>query len=666
VPTYIVTFDGQGATVQPNPASMTVIPPATTVGTLPTAPVKTGYIFGGWYTAINGGGTEFTASTVVTVNITVYAKWSTAPIYTVTFDGQGATVQPNPANMTVTSPATTVGTLPTAPGKTGYFFSGWYTAINGGGTEFTASTVVTTNITVYAKWTTVPTYIVTFDGQGATVQADPANITVTSPATTVGTLPIAPAKTGYIFGGWYTAINGGGTAFTASTVVTTNITVYAKWNNYTYTVTFDDQSATVPPNPTSKTVASPATTVATLPTAPTKTGYIFGGWYTETSGGGTVFTAITVVTASITVYAKWTINKYTLTLSQSVGCSTTTGGGLVSHGVATAISATSKVGYEFVNWNVTSGTGVTIGDVNSATTNVSLTSGDANVRAIFQAKTYTLTITVNPGAGGSVTGGGTVTHGVAQAISATANAGYDFVNWTPSSPGVTFANANGAATTVTLTSGAATIQAVFQLKTYTLTVTVNPGASGSATGGGTVTHGVAQVISATANAGYDFVNWTSSNAGVAFTNASSESTNVILTSGNAVVQANFQLKTYTLAVNAGPNGTAIGSGTLTHGVPWSITATANDGYDFLNLYDFCEDPEDGKIVDGAKYSINAGSGDPLITGRMTLSCALRIEFPEDPTFRGTQQLTIYVTDSKGLRSDPHVITVNITGHQHKK
>jgi uncharacterized protein (TIGR02145 family)/uncharacterized repeat protein (TIGR02543 family) len=315
-------------------------------------------------------------------------------------------------------------------------------------------------------------------------------------------LPIAPAKTGYIFGGWYTEIGGSGTVFTAITVVTASITVYAKWNSYTYTVTFDDQSATVPPNPTSKTVASPATTVVTLPTAPTKTGYTFGGWYTETGGSGTVFTAITVVTASITVFAKWTMNKYTLTLSQSVGCSTTTGGGLVSHGVATAINATSNVGYEFVIWNVTSGTGVTIGDVNSASTTVTLTNGDANVRANFQLKTYTLT-TVG-GAGGTATGGGQVTHGVAQAIIATANNGYGFVNWTTSSAGVTFANANSASTTVTLTSGAATIQANF-IKTYTVTFNSQGGSDVALQ---TVNHGAyATVPTPPTKTSYSFDGW---------------------------------------------------------------------------------------------------------------------------------------------------------------
>ena len=42
---------------------------------MPTEPTRSGYGFGGWYTAQNGGGTEFTADTLVAADITVYAKW---------------------------------------------------------------------------------------------------------------------------------------------------------------------------------------------------------------------------------------------------------------------------------------------------------------------------------------------------------------------------------------------------------------------------------------------------------------------------------------------------------------------------------------------------------------------------------------------------------------
>jgi uncharacterized repeat protein (TIGR02543 family) len=43
---------------------------------LPATPQKQGYIFDGWYTEPNGGGTRFTETTPVTRDITVYAKWT--------------------------------------------------------------------------------------------------------------------------------------------------------------------------------------------------------------------------------------------------------------------------------------------------------------------------------------------------------------------------------------------------------------------------------------------------------------------------------------------------------------------------------------------------------------------------------------------------------------
>ncbi|MDD5673220.1 MAG: InlB B-repeat-containing protein [Chitinivibrionales bacterium] len=387
--TYTITFDDQSATVAVNPATKTVIVPATTVVTLPTAPTKTGFTFGGWFTAINGGGKAFAADSVVTASDTVYARWIPPNSFLVTFNDQAATTPVNPTSKLVTSPATTIDALPTAPAKTGYTFGGWFTAASGGGTAFTATTPVTANDTIYAKWTqdtytvtfdaqgatnpatitgvtygatvtlpTVPaktgftfggwftavsgggtqfltttpvnasltvyaqciqnipnTYSVTFDAQGA---ANPTPITGVASGATV-TLPTAPAKTGYTFGGWWTAASGGGTAFTATTPVIATITVYAQWTAITYTITFDDQGATTPVNPTTKTVTAPATTVVSLPAAPAKTGYTFGNWFTAVNGGGNAFTATTTVNASISVYAKWTINTYIVKFNSNGG-----------------------------------------------------------------------------------------------------------------------------------------------------------------------------------------------------------------------------------------------------------------------------------------------------------------------------------------------------------
>jgi uncharacterized repeat protein (TIGR02543 family) len=65
--------------------------------------------------------------------------------------------------------------------------------------------------------------------------------------------------------------------------------------------------------------------VGTLPAAPTKSGYTFGGWYTQPSGSGTQFTASATVNGNITVYAKWTVVTGTATASGTYTWSLGTG-----------------------------------------------------------------------------------------------------------------------------------------------------------------------------------------------------------------------------------------------------------------------------------------------------------------------------------------------------
>ncbi len=168
--TYTVTFDSQSATTSASPTTKTVSSPATTVDALPTDPVRTGYTFGGWYTAADGGGTQFTATTTVSANLTVYAKWTATALagFTVTFDSQSATTAASPTTKTVSSSATTVDALPTEPVRTGYTFGGWYTAADGGGTQFIATTTVSASLTVYAKWTTVVAGWTSVDTSGVT------------------------------------------------------------------------------------------------------------------------------------------------------------------------------------------------------------------------------------------------------------------------------------------------------------------------------------------------------------------------------------------------------------------------------------------------------------------------------------------------------------------
>lgn len=303
--TYTVTFDvqsGSGGTSETSATYDSSLTPSL------SAPSRVGYTFGGYYDQVSGQGIQYYDASMNGQRTwdkagaaTLYAKWTA----TITFDGDGATTSANPSTRQIidTQSTDTLGSaMPQDPQRSGYSFAGWYTQQEGNGTEFTGSSEVTGSQTVYAKWTST----VTFDSQAADTAATPSSYTITetSVSDTLSQLPTDPVKNGYTFAGWYTAVSGGGDAFTTSSEVAGNRTVYAKW---TALVTYDVSDATTAPNPTTKTIvySSGNDTVQSLPTEPQKTRYVFTGWYTAANGGGTSFTADTLVTGHITVYPRW-------------------------------------------------------------------------------------------------------------------------------------------------------------------------------------------------------------------------------------------------------------------------------------------------------------------------------------------------------------------------
>ncbi len=147
VPTnYTVSFNanGHGNT----PASQTVT--AGNKASKPTDPTATGYAFDGWYKD-SACTTAYNFDSAVTGNITLYAKW-TANSYTVTFNSNGHGTAPSSQSVTYGNKVT----KPSDPTATGYTFGGWYTN-SACTTAYNFDSAVTGNVTLYAKWTVVPT-----------------------------------------------------------------------------------------------------------------------------------------------------------------------------------------------------------------------------------------------------------------------------------------------------------------------------------------------------------------------------------------------------------------------------------------------------------------------------------------------------------------------------
>ena len=116
-----------------------------------------------------------------------------------------------------------------------------------------------------------------------------------------------PTKSGYIFEGWFTDENYT-SEFTSTTIVTSDISVYAKWRRQSsgggggissYTIKFETNGGSKVSN---KSVRRNNT--LTEPTAPTKDGFTFEGWYTDKELTN-AYDFAQKVTKGFALYAKW-------------------------------------------------------------------------------------------------------------------------------------------------------------------------------------------------------------------------------------------------------------------------------------------------------------------------------------------------------------------------
>lgn len=174
-------------------------------------PTKENYTFAGWY----NGNEKFDFTTVPTGDVTLTAKW-TAKDYEVRFITEHSDA-PDSQNVPYNKTATNPGTL-TAEG---YTFDGWY-ADEAHNTKFDFSTPITSNTTVYAKWTAKDYEVsfVTEHGKTPTSQNVKYNGTATNP----GEL----TEDGYTFDDWYTDATYS-TKFDFTKPITGDTKVYAKW-----------------------------------------------------------------------------------------------------------------------------------------------------------------------------------------------------------------------------------------------------------------------------------------------------------------------------------------------------------------------------------------------------------------------------------------------------
>jgi len=171
-------------------------------------------------------------------------------------------------------------------------FEGWFLddafgeSVNLGTKTFNADTVL------YAKFV-LDTFDLTFDTKGGS--------TISPQTKSYGAtfdVPTAPTKANNVFVGWFLDDGTFEEEYDFDTLVTGNLTVYAKWAE-AWTVTFDvDGGSDIDPILVIKGEICPK------PNDPTKEGFDFEGWFEEDTFD-TEYLFDAPVTASITLYAKW-------------------------------------------------------------------------------------------------------------------------------------------------------------------------------------------------------------------------------------------------------------------------------------------------------------------------------------------------------------------------
>ena len=253
----------------------------------PTIPEVEGYTFDGWYADENRT-IEFNFNTPITGNTKVYAKWTANDYYVSFFTEHGD--PPTSQNVKYNGTANDPGTLT----EEGYTFDGWYTDDNYS-KKFDFTKPITSNTTVYAKWTAKDYEVsfVTEHGNAPTSQNVPYN----EPAKDPGTL----TEEGYTFDGWY-ADEAHNTKFDFTQPIKRNTTVYAKWTAKDYEVRFITEHGDAPDSQN-----VPYNKTATDPGELTAEGYTFIGWYAD-EAHKTKFDFSTPITGDTKVYAKWKKN----------------------------------------------------------------------------------------------------------------------------------------------------------------------------------------------------------------------------------------------------------------------------------------------------------------------------------------------------------------------
>ena len=409
--------------------------------------------------------------------------------------------------------------LPRPDGDTDNYFM-W---LDGNGNSYEPGGSVPADVTELTVQWTAPTYAVTLNTNGGTIN----NGNVTGYTYGVGaTLPAADdmTYTGHTFKGWYDNENLTGSPVTAiGGAETGNKEYWAKWEINPYTITFDTNGGSeIAP------ITQDYGTEITAPDNPTRKGYTFKGWDKEIPK--------TMPAENITVKAQWEINQYTITFDTNGGSEIAP----ITQDYGTEITVPdnpTRKGYTFKGWDK---------EIPETMPTENMT-----VKAQWEINQYAITFDTN---GGSEIA--PITQDYGTKITAPADPtrkGYTFKGWDKEIP-------------ETMPAENMTVKAQWEINQYAITFDTNGGSEIAP-----ITQDYGTAITAPADPtreGYTFIGW-------------DRDIPEIMPAENITVTAQWEINRYTITFDTA-GGSEIAPITQDYGT--NITAPADptrEGYTFI-------------------------------------------------------------------------------------
>ena len=369
----------------------------------------------------------------------------------------------------------------------------------------------------------------------------------------------------------------------------------------TYTVTFNANGHGTAP--AAQTVSQGSK--ATQPTAPTATGYTFGGWYKE-AGCTNAFDFNTAINANITLYAKWTPKTYTITLNANDGASNGSATATYNSSTITNLTHPTRTDYRCNGYftAATDGTLVLNTDGTLAKNVSGYTDANGNwikdeavtlyAQWIYDVTEYTVTFGVETGStsygslnaynnttSASITSPAQVRRGQSITFTATPETGYLVEGWYTNAACTAGKHDAGSTTYTTSITGETSVYVKFVEQTWPVSFVASTGGTVSPAEEQTVGVITGVNISATPETGYTFSGWTSSTDGEFGDETAAETT--FYPTAETTVTANFTENLFAITVTSSDNN----HGTVTQstdkaGIATTITITATpaEGYQF--------------------------------------------------------------------------------------